>query len=86
MSAMGFEIDLVGLLNIDDNEIIELLSQVYDAGVFTQSDDAITLFEPSAVRKRGVLIAAREMQYLKLAGKVVVVPSPDSPARRLSVK
>jgi ribosomal protein S18 acetylase RimI-like enzyme len=83
MPDMEFEIDSAELLRIDDIELSELLAQVYVAGGFTEPDEAVTLFEPSAVRKRGMLIGAREKQHLKLAGMVIVVP-PDSPARRLA--
>lgn len=83
MPNMEFEIETGELLRIDDIEISELLTNVYVAGGFTKPDEAVTLFEPSAVRKRGMLITAREKQHLKLAGMVIVVP-PDSPARRLA--
>ena len=80
---MDFEIATDDLLNIDDIELSELLTQVYVAGGFTEPDEAVSLFEPSAVRKRGMLIAARENLHLSLAGIVILVP-PDSPARRLA--
>ena len=80
---MEFDINTADSLNIDDIEISELLTQVYVAGGFTEPDEAVSLFEPSAVRKRGTLIGAREKQHLKLTGIVIVVP-PDSPARRLA--
>ena len=80
---MEFEIGTADLLKIDDIELSELLTQVYVAGGFTEPDEAASLFEPSAVRKRGMLIAARENLHLSLAGIVIVVP-PDSPVRRLA--
>jgi len=80
---MEFEIGTADFLGIDDFELSELLTQVYVAGGFTAPDEAVSLFEPSAVRKRGTIIGAREKQHLKLAGIVIVVP-PDSPARRLA--
>ena len=80
---MEFEIGTADFLRIDDIELSELLMQVYVAGGFTAPDEAVSLFEPSAVRKRGTIIGAREKQHLKLAGIVIVVP-PDSPARRLA--
>ena len=80
---MEFDIGTADLLKIDDIELSELLTQVYVAGGFTEPDEAVSLFEPSAVRKRGMLIVARETLHLSLAGLVIVVP-PDSPARRLA--
>lgn len=80
---MKFEIDIADLLKIDDIELSELLTQVYVAGGFMKPDEAITLLEPSAVRKRGMLIGARERKHHKLAGVVIVVP-PGSPARRMA--
>ena len=80
---MEFEIATADFLEITDLELSELLAQVYVAGGFTEPDEAVSLFEPSAVRKRGVLFGAREKQHSNLAGIVIVVP-PDSPARRLA--
>ena len=80
---MEFQIDTADILKIDDIELSELLTQVYVAGGFTEPDEAVSLFEPSAVRKRGMLIGAREKQHLGLAGIVIVVP-PNSAARRLA--
>ena len=80
---MEFHIDTADSLKIEDSELVELLTQVYVAGGFTEPDEAISLFEPNAVRKRGMLIGAREKQYLGLAGVVIIVP-PESSARRLA--
>lgn len=80
---MEFEIGTADLLKIDDIELAELLMQVYVGGGFTEPDEAASLFEPSAVKKRGMLIVARENLQLKIAGIVILVP-PDSPARRLA--
>jgi ribosomal protein S18 acetylase RimI-like enzyme len=79
-----FEIATADSLEITDLELSELLTQVYVNGGFTRPDEAVSKFEPSAVRKRGVVIGARERQYSKLAGIIIVVP-PPSPARRLAV-
>lgn len=78
-----FDIAMADSLKITDTEISELLAQVYIEGGFTTPDEAVTLFEPAAVRKRGVLIGAREVESSNLAGIVIVVP-PDSTARRLA--
>ena len=80
---MEFEIATADSLGITDLELSELLTQVYVAGGFTLPDEAVSLFEPSAVRNRGVLIGARENRHSKLLGIIIVVP-PDSPARRLA--
>ena len=80
---MEFEIATADFLEITDHELSELLTQVYVAGGYTEPYEAVSLFEPSAVRKRGVLIGAREKQHSNLAGIVIVVP-PDSPARRIA--
>ena len=52
---MEFEIDTAEFLKIDDIELSELLTQAYVAGGSTDPDEAVTLFEPSTVRKRGIL-------------------------------
>jgi len=80
---MELEIDTANILNIDDIELYKFLTQVYVEEEFTARDEAVSLFEPSAVRKRGMLIGAREKKTLRLAGMIIVVP-PDSPARRLA--
>ncbi len=80
---MEFEITTADSLRITDQELSELLTQVYVVGGFTAPDLADSLFEPSAVRNRGVLIAAREKHHSKLSGIIIVVP-PNSPARRLA--
>lgn len=78
-----FEIGTTDFLRITDMELYELLTQVYVEGRFVTPEEATSLFEPSAVRIRGVLIVARTKPNSTLAGMVIVV-SPDSPARRLA--
>ena len=80
---MEFNIDTADVINIEDAELSELLMQVYVSGGFTDPDEAVALFDPSAVRERGLIIAAREKQCLDLAGIIILV-LPDSPARRLA--
>ena len=82
---MEFQVDTADVLAATDRELSELLMQVYVAGGFTDPDEAVVLFEPSAVRKRGVLIGARVKEDSNLAGMVIMVP-PDSPARRVAKK
>jgi len=72
-------------LEIGDTELSGLLDQVYVSGGFTTPEEAKSLFEPSAVRARGVLIGAREKKGLNLAGMIILVP-PESPARRMAQK
>jgi ribosomal protein S18 acetylase RimI-like enzyme len=78
-----FTIATADVLQIADHEISGLLMQVYIAGGFTTPVEAASLFEPSAVRKRGTLIGARDNRNSNLAGFIIVVP-PDSPARKLA--
>lgn len=80
---MQFELATAESLKVTDQEITDLLTQVYvDAG-YTTPEEAATLFEPSAVRRRGVLIGARAQSDSQFAGMIIVVP-PDSPARRMA--
>ncbi len=78
-----FIIATADVLQIADHEISALLTEVYVEGGFTTREEAVSLFEPSAVRNRGTLIGARHNRDSKLAGFVIVVPY-DSPARRLA--
>jgi len=80
---MEFEIDTAEALGIRDDEIEELLDQVYVAEDYMTREEAVTLFTPAVVRQRGVLIGAREHQHAALTGMVIVVP-PESPARRIA--
>lgn len=80
---LKFEIATVDSQEIADSEISELLTQVYVGGGFTTPEEAVSLFDPAAVRARGVLIGARENQQSRSAGFIIVVP-PGSPSRRLA--
>ena len=80
---MEFEIATADSLRITDAELAELLTQVYVTDGFTMQEEAVSLFESSAIRDRGVLIGAREKRHSKLAGIIIVVP-PHSSARRLA--
>ena len=79
----NFEIAAADRLEITDAEITDLLTQVYVSRGFTSPEEAVSLFEPSAVRARGTLIGAREQQQSKLAGFIIVVRT-GSPAIRLA--
>lgn len=80
---MEFEIASGRLNNIGDGEIRTLLERVYVDPGYTTEGEAALIFEPSAVRKRGLLFAARDTSSDCLAGMLILVP-PDSPARRLA--
>lgn len=80
---MQFEIGTADTLKVTDAELSQLLTQVYVEGGFTKSKQAKILFEPQAVRQRGILIAAREKCTAKFAGMIVLV-SPESTACRLA--
>ena len=80
---MEFEIDTAEFLKIDNIELSKLLMEVYVEGGYTKPDEAVTHFEPGAVKQRGMMIIAREKRQSRLAGIVIVVP-PNSPARRLA--
>ncbi len=69
--------------NLEDAELVDLLTKAYVHGGFTPASRAATIFEPSAIRERGYLISARANKNNQLAGMVIVV-LPDSPARRLA--
>lgn len=80
---MDFEINSAHILDVADHEIRGLLNEVYVAGGFVTPEEALTLFEPAAVRNRGNIIAARNKQDSTLVGMLIVVP-PDSAAKRLT--
>jgi ribosomal protein S18 acetylase RimI-like enzyme len=65
--------------DISDQEISGLLSSVYVEGGYTEQSIAKKIFEPSQVRNRGKLFAAREWSSKEIAGMIIVVPH-DSPA------
>lgn len=80
---MQFRIDSADSLKIADSEISDLLKRTYVEGGYTSLDKGELLFSPPAVRSRGRLICARPQGAKKLAGMVIVV-TPDSPARRIA--
>jgi len=83
LRLMDFEITDDVTSQPEDQEISALLTGVYVMEGYTNPDEAQTLFEPSAVRKRGILFTARERHTGKLAGMIILVP-PESPARRMA--
>ena len=80
---MDFLVDTAGALKISDLEISDLLAQVYVDGGFVAAEMAVSLFDATAVRSRGKIVAAREKESLLFAGMVIIV-YPDSPARRIA--
>lgn len=66
-------------LNVTDDEIFDLLSQVYVQAGFTSAERAKTVFDPAKVRDRGILFASRETSKNEFSGMVIVVP-PQSMA------
>lgn len=76
---MEFTIDSAENLNVSDDEILDLLSQVYVRAGFTSAEIAKKVFDPVKVRDRGVLFASREISKNEFSGMVIVVP-PNSKA------
>lgn len=76
---MEFLIDESESLNILDSKISELLTDVYVGDKYIEPEEAVKLFEVTALNNRGVIICAVEKQSLTLAGSVIVVQhnSPD---------
>jgi len=74
---LKFNIDFGEALKVTDDEISELLTIVYVDGGYASKDIAEKIFEPVAVKGRGILLASRETSNMELAGMVIIVP-PDS--------
>ena len=72
---MEFTIDQLENTDISDDQIFNLLSEVYVQGGFTKPEVAATVFEPSKVKCRGILFISRESISNELAGIVIVVPA-----------
>src|SRR5512138_1399538 len=85
MPRLQFRIGTADTLRIGDGELAALLREVYVGGGFTTQAEADALFDPCALRRRGILLGARERGESRLAGVAIVVP-PDSPARRLATR
>ena len=80
---MEFDIHAAEQLEIEDSELSALMTQVYVDGGFTDVSEAKSLFDPAAIRQRGLLIGARDKKSTVLAGIIILVP-PESTARRLA--
>jgi len=75
---LKFIIDRLENLEISDEDISELLSQVYVQGGFTTAEIAESVFNPVFVKKRGVLFAAQDISTKELSGMVIIVPPTSS--------
>lgn len=80
---MEFKLGSAASLKLSDDELSTLLHSVYVDGGYTDTDHALSLFQPSLVRQRRDLICAREIQTGKIAGMVMVVFA-HSPSRLLA--
>ncbi len=78
---MEFEIASADELALQDAELTALLNRVYVDVGYTNREEAHTLFAPDNVRRRGMLLVAREKETSVLAGMIILVPF-DSPACR----
>lgn len=74
MLSLKFIIESHENLGILDEEISDLLFEVYVQGGFTTAEVAETVFKPTLVKKRGVLFAARETLTKEFSGMVIIVP------------
>jgi len=72
---MDFTIDQLENTNVSDDQIYNLLSEVYVQGGFTKPEVGATVFVPSKVKSRGILFISRESISNELAGMVIVVPA-----------
>lgn len=79
---MKFKLDRIENLNVSDDEIFNLLSQVYVEGGFASAEVAKTVFDPERVKARGLLIVAKETSEGVFSGMVIVVPSDSQAAVR----
>lgn len=71
---MEFLIKRLDKLDVSDEEIFDLLSEVYVQAGFTNLETAKVVFKPSEVKKRGVLFGLKETSLNEFAGMVIVVP------------
>lgn len=83
--AMQFIVDQSNKVEIKDDELYELLILVYVGGGYTDKQRAIIAFDPEAVRNRGTLFVAKDVENGNPVGVIVVVPS-SSPARVVAVE
>jgi len=77
---MTFCVDTADSLSVSDKEILDLLMSVYVNEGYTSPDNGRRIFDPSSVKKRGNIFAARSNSDDAFAGMIILVP-PDSPAK-----
>ena len=83
MESLGrYEIVDDATYRADDAALAGLLRRVYVGGGFTEASVAELVFKTEAVRARGQVLCARDVDGT-LLGMVIVVP-PTSPARVLA--
>tara|TARA_R110001583_G_C5568683_1_gene401858 strand:- start:584 stop:1069 length:486 start_codon:yes stop_codon:yes gene_type:complete len=80
---MDFKIETTNCLGFPDSELSELLIDVYVGEGYTEAELAETLFDATAIRSRGRIITASNVENQLLAGLVIMVP-PTSNARKLA--
>lgn len=66
---------------IDDNDLYQILCEIYVDGGFTDADEASGLFNPKGVKERGTLFLALDTEYNKVVGLVIVVSGGARAAR-----
>jgi len=80
---MDFKVESTNCLNFSDSELSELLREVYVGEGYVEAGLADTMFEAAAIRSRGKIITASNIENQNLAGLVIMVP-PTSNARKLA--
>lgn len=80
---MNFIIEQVQPQEISDTELSKLLNDVYVQDGYCTPEEAITIFDPSAVKQRGHLFSAIHTENNELAGFVILVPF-NSPASKMA--
>ena len=77
-----FKIESKNALGFSDSELSELLKEVYVGEGYAGSELGETLFEAAAVRSRGKMITASNIENKHLAGLVIMVPPTSDACKR----
>jgi ribosomal protein S18 acetylase RimI-like enzyme len=80
-SALPLRIAVNG--DVDDDEVVALLTEAFVGGGFADPAMAATVFAPAAVRARGTIITARDSATDGLLGMVVLV-APGGAVRQIA--
>lgn len=80
---MDFKIEATNCVDFSDAELAEFLKEVYVGEGYVSAEQAKTIFEAAAIRSRGKIITASNVERQSLAGLVIMVP-PTSNARKLA--